>query len=489
MDKMEEFTKLVTNKSGKPNSRRCSREWFINNGHVGLWDEFEKETSWTGYSTQDRINLCIYSDRCWHQDTFPRCYCGNPIAVLNRKVSEYCSQGCYLSSPERSKKLKEMWNHIDKDKANEKRKRTMVQKYGVAYNSQREEIKPILQRHKVSKTVAQKLDNKDWLINEYKTKNASQIANEIGCYYGTVIEYLKKYGCEIKQNYNTSQIEESISGYIESLGFNVNRNVTNMFGNGDKREVDIVVPDKNLAVEVNGLFWHNEMSGKPANYHRRKCDDLCVKGCRLIQFTDWQWKNRNDICKSILNSALGTSERKFARKMAVESFNHTNQVITDFFNDNHMDGFVSGQKYIVLKNKESGNIECGMILGKYRFGDKYDWEILRYTNKNGHNVIGGFSRCIDNAGIYGTVISYVDKSLFNGKMYSTLKTWSSLPDTDVGYCWTDGDIMISRQKCQKKNLAKWLKSYSPEKSETENMHDAGYKRYYDCGNHVFVTTL
>ena len=42
-------------------------------------------------------------------------------------------------------------------------------------------------------------------------------------------------------------------------------------------------------------------------------------------------------------------------------------------------------------------------------------------------------------------------------------------------------LTISRYKCQKSQLQKWLKTYDSTKTEAENMFLAKYRRYWDCG--------
>ena len=85
------------------------------------------------------------------------------------------------------------------------------------------------------------------------------------------------------------------------------------------------------------------------------------------------------------------------------------------------------------------------------------------------------------------MISYCDVSKFSGNVYIELG-FTKIKDSFPGYFWTDGDSVISRFKSQKKQLAKWLVGFDPNLTEVENMFNAGYRRYWDCGNAAYVLT-
>jgi hypothetical protein len=54
-------------------------------------------------------------------------------------------------------------------------------------------------------------------------------------------------------------------------------------------ELDIYLPEKNLAIEFDGLFWHNS-NNKFKNYHLKKTL-LCEKqGIQLIHIFEYEWK-------------------------------------------------------------------------------------------------------------------------------------------------------------------------------------------------------
>lgn len=68
-------------------------------------------------------------------------------------------------------------------------------------------------------------------------------------------------------------------------------------------ELDFYLPDKKLAIEFNGNYWHSTRF-KDTNYHLRKtqlCQDL---GINLIHIFEFEWLSSKEVCKSIISLAL-----------------------------------------------------------------------------------------------------------------------------------------------------------------------------------------
>jgi hypothetical protein len=69
------------------------------------------------------------------------------------------------------------------------------------------------------------------------------------------------------------------------------------------QELDVYLPDLNLAFEFNGLYWHSDIN-KENNYHKNKTD-LCEQhNVRLIHIFEDEWNNKTDIVKSFILSLL-----------------------------------------------------------------------------------------------------------------------------------------------------------------------------------------
>jgi len=78
------------------------------------------------------------------------------------------------------------------------------------------------------------------------------------------------------------------------------------------KEIDIYIPDKNIAIEFNGLYWHSEKSGKTKNYHQDKWKQCQDKNIQLITIWEYNWttdSQKNKIKASISEILSPTKPR------------------------------------------------------------------------------------------------------------------------------------------------------------------------------------
>lgn len=479
---IERFMNIVSGANNRIVSTRLNERYFINHNVKHIWDEFNRLTSGLNCEIGDRL---IFVREGYIKER-PKCIvCGNPVTISDRCVSKYCCKQCATKDPNRSKKISATKQHQDHTKANEKRKQTMLDKYGVVSNSQRNDIHHRWTKHKVSDDVHALLSDRQWVYDQYvvQNKTSTQIAKEIGCDFSTVLAYCRKHEIEITHGYQYSEIEVDVRRYLDSLSVSYDTNYVGLYD--DKREVDIFIASNNVAIEINGLRWHCELY-KDRLYHKRKCDQL-DPNIRLIQITDYQWIRKQEICKSIIRSALGLNQRIYARKCQIEVHSEATTEIRSLFEQNHIDGFVGGNLYVVARH--NGQLVCGAIFGFARFDNQKVHELIRFVTKIGLTCVGGFSKIIKTYRRLRPntqLISYVNKSLFDGKMYTSTDQWERLPDTDVGYFWTNGNEIISRFKAMKKNMAVWNAQYDQSLTEAGNMHQLKYYRYFDAGNQRYM---
>jgi hypothetical protein len=58
-------------------------------------------------------------------------------------------------------------------------------------------------------------------------------------------------------------------------------------------ELDVYLPDKNIAFEYNGMYWHEEGVNKPIGYHQMKTDMCVDKGITLHHIWEDDWVGNN----------------------------------------------------------------------------------------------------------------------------------------------------------------------------------------------------
>lgn len=190
---------LMSNVPGKLSSLRCREEYFIKHGKQHLL-KFLDETYPSNWSFRDKVNAAVKL----RLKTVDMC----EICNINHKQIVYREGGGAFLSNECSKectaiacgnRLREVAKTRDEVASNIKRKDTLKKKYGYEYNSQRPEVKEILKKSKVADDVFEKLNDKDWLYNEYVTNNKTStvIAEELGINYTTVLDYCRKHGIEV----------------------------------------------------------------------------------------------------------------------------------------------------------------------------------------------------------------------------------------------------------------------------------------------------
>jgi hypothetical protein len=280
---------------------------------------------------------------------------------------------------------------------------------------------------------------------------------------------------------NRSVAEKDLFNYISSI-YKGKIESSNRSVLGGK-EIDILIPDKRLAIEYNGLFWHNEdRIGK--YYHLDKSALAFRKGYHLVHVFENEWLYKQDIVKSRLSSLLGVNSTIYARKCKIVEI--TSAEAKDFLEKNHIQGNAYGSVRYGLIYENS--LVSLMTFSKPRFNKKYDYELLRFCNKLNTNVIGGASKLfkyfLKNIECE-SIISYSDARWNTGDLYIQLG-FEFLHRSEPNYWYFDmKNQLYSRVKFQKHKLENILEKFDPDLTEVENMKKNGYNRIFDCGNDVF----
>ena len=249
------------------------------------------------------------------------------------------------------------------------------------------------------------------------------------------------------------------------------------------KELDIYIPSKQLAIEINGLYWHSELY-KDKKYHVNKTDSCRKLGIKLIHIWEDDWLYRNEICKSYLLNCLGIIKNKiFARKCEIRVVKDTN-IVREFLNKNHLQGYSSSSiKLGLYFNEELISL---MTFGWRNTNSKKEYELIRFCNKINYNILGAGSKLFNffkSNFDYKSIISYSDESLFSGQLYEKLGFKYS-HRSDPNYYWIVDGIRKHRFNYNKKKLVS--NGYDPSKSEVNIMHDLGYYRIWGCGQKKWI---
>lgn len=274
-------------------------------------------------------------------------------------------------------------------------------------------------------------------------------------------DHIKYMGCD-------SRKEKEIEDFIRSLGFECFKTRAVI----PPKEIDVYVPEKMIGIEFDGSYYHNDLQIADRNYHLEKTEDCIRKNIRLIHIFEWEWDEKRDLIRSLINSSLGLNERIYARDCRIIDVDPHDAAA--FLNENHLQGSIGSSYRIGLEYH--GDLVSVMTFGRPRFSEFNGIELLRFATKMGLTVVGGESRLFKNAcRMFGftDVISYCNRSKFTGGGYERMGFFH-VRDTSPGYIWINLNTKerMSRYQTQMKN-------------ENEIMRSRGFVKIFDCGNGVY----
>jgi DNA-directed RNA polymerase subunit RPC12/RpoP len=259
-------------------------------------------------------------------------------------------------------------------------------------------------------------------------------------------------------------------------------------------EIDIFIPDKNIGIEFNGLYWHSELNGKDKKYHLRKSEYYEQKNVQLIHIFEDEWNNKKDIVLSRLLHLLSSKSKSYyARKCIIKSISSSEK--NKFLNLNHLQG--TDKSTIYYGAYFNDILVSVMTFSKPRIslGNKTsklgEFELVRFCNLLNTNVVGIFSRFISKFIKDYTpskISTYADR-----RFSSITNVYSKNRFRFSGYTSPNYFYMLK--------YGKRLHRYNFTKhkilsiggninySEWENMQMLGYDRIWDCGSLKYELVL
>ena len=285
------------------------------------------------------------------------------------------------------------------------------------------------------------------------------------------------------------QLQNEVKDYICTLGIKEedvifdSRNVISPY------EIDIFIPSLNMGIEFNGTYWHSENCNPDKNYHLNKTKLCEEKGIHLIHIFEYQWKNNLDKIKMRLKNLLDKKQKRiFARKCIVKEI--TNKVSNEFLNKYHLQGYCASSLELGLFYKDE--LVSVMTFGKPRFNNKYQYELLRFcTSQQVVGAAGKLLKYFERKYKPNSLISYANRC-WSSKLDNVYEKigFKLIDESDPGYIYVKGEIVLNRYQCQKHKLKDVLgeDKFNPLLSESENMKANNFYKIYDCGNLVFIKT-
>jgi len=408
----------------------------------------------------------------------------------------------------KSKISKSNKNKTTKEKniIKQKREQTNLNRYGV--KSTLQSNSPLRNKADINNKNSQKNKYDKWLKNnnlELQSEYKGVKDNE-----GNIIYYEFKHipsgnifvdhlACGRLPIYKDPNETIGISNMEKDLISFIENNYTGKIITNNRKlvkgfEIDIFLPEINLAIEFNGLFWHSELKGKTRLYHLNKTQECEKQNIQLIHVFEDEWMYQKEIIKSrILNLLRKTPNKIYARKCIIKSIN--NNIKNKFLNDNHIQGEDKSKfKYGLYYNNELVSI---ITFGKLRkvtgnISKDNQYELIRFCNKLNTNVIGGFSKLLKHFIKQESpqkIISYADRRWSIGNVYEK-NGFNFIHNTSPNYWYMKYYKQREhRFKYIKSNLPNILPNFNPMLSEWENMKNNKYDRIWDCGSKKYEYNL
>ena len=347
--------------------------------------------------------------------------------------------------------------------------KTVQKKYGVNHISQAEHIKA----QKVSSYVLQdpqvKEHSKNLFLEHYGVENPALMLHNRN--------RLRDWCADnpdlvTGQSLSELELKDWISQYYPSV------KKTRL----DGKEIDVHIPELNLGIEYDGLFWHSEeVAGKFAQ--RDKTKHFAEKNIRIIHVFEHEWLTRKDQVKSFILSLIGKNQHKLgARKCTIKWSNLKEDIALahKFLDQYHIQSFVNSTQYVTLIYKDQELISVATFGHHHRGGST--WILSRFCTKTNFTIQGLLSKLtkLASSELKADIVSWADCRYSTGNGYKKAG-WILEETLPPDYLYFKGIKTYSKQSRQKKKIGT-LEGMT----ESEHAKLDGLRRIWDCGKLRFI---
>lgn len=398
-------------------------------------------------------------------------------------------------------------NAMQTDIVKETLKRTMLERYGVEHQSQLKSIRMKIQqsRRKIEMEkhpfIIGYTSEGDWVCkcphedcNKCKEKTFVIAPLIYSGRQNDKIEICTNLLPVGKDNTKNTTIEIFVANILDKYNIEYKSNYRKII---NPKELDIYIPDKNIAIECNGIRWHNDKY-KSNTYHINKYKQCKEKGIQLLTIWEDWIITKPDIIESIITNKLGLNNNNiiYARKCEIKEVNPS--ICSDFLHNNHIQGrSASTVRLGLYYNNELVSL---MTFSPPRVNmgsknHKQQWELVRFCNKLNTRVIGGASKLLSHfIKSYNptSIVSFSMNDISDGNLYKKLgfesngiissSYWYIEPKTYKRY----HRMIFTKQSIVKRG---WRDKVDDTWTEKEVMFEKGYYRIYDSGQKKWVLNL
>lgn len=373
----------------------------------------------------------------------------------------------------------------------EKRKQTTLQRYGVEHHAQRPDFKNGLRASRLAGKFGDHLDEQLKRIeadnqvvalftkDEWRGSEGRHLWQHLPCgrQFEAAGRLSRDHRCPFCRT--KSKVQQKVEDLVASLGIDYlveDRSIIAPY------ELDLVVPSKRVAIEVNGTFWHHSEAAQLPLL--RKTELAEAQGYQLLHLWDFEVDESWEKVESIIRSKLGFTVKVPARRLEVRRLSP--KEARAFFERCHIQG--AAPCSVALGLLDGDKVLAAASFGARRFGKFDQHELIRYASELNCTVVGGLSRLIAayrRLGFEGELFSFADRRFSTGNAYRATG-WKEVGTSAPGYFYEKG-VRVSRFGAMKHRLPALLgDQFDPALSEAANMLAAGWRKCVDCGNLKFA---
>lgn len=278
-------------------------------------------------------------------------------------------------------------------------------------------------------------------------------------------------------NPNGSKAQLEISKFIRQLG------ISHVISNRSEispYELDIWSSSAGIAIEYNGLYFHNE-NFKDKNYHSKKTDLANKRNIKLLHIFEDEWRERRQIIESVVSNKFGIANKRiFARKCEIRMISRTER--KSFFESTHIDGDAPAR--IAWGLFFEGSLVAALSLRR-PLNKKYaeSIELCRFSCVLNTVVVGGLSKLVKKARMwsaknsFSNIMTYVDTRHGDGHGYEKIG-FNVIGKTANRFWWTDDVNRYDRFvfRADSKNGL----------TEKQVAEKAGVKKIWGCPNLILT---
>lgn len=351
----------------------------------------------------------------------------------------------------------------------------IAKQYDISAHTVSRHIEPTARQHLLGK---QRCNHPiDWSAHNLESlyangKSIKEIAELYDCDIWTVYDKLTQQGIRQKRN-TTTEPERIVCSILDRHNIAYEQHNRQAI---KPKELDIWIPEHNLAIEVNGLYWHSTDQPFKDTRHIDKFTTCREQGIKLLQFTDADVITRPELIESMILSKLGLLPNKImARKCRVVDVGI--MAANNLFEQWHYQGQTTrAAKCIGLQYENR-------IVAVLAYTEKeHEIRIERFACELFTNVVGGYSklesRVPDKPKVTFSLGLISDGSLYSRSGYQCVDGYSTSPEFYV----TDGFVLYNRQKFMKHKMPRLFgDEFDPAKTEWENVIANDLRLFFGAG--------